>query len=495
MNVVDLFNKAAKKYPDKLAIIDKNEAINFSDLASKVERTAAYFERKGIGQGDRVLVFVPMSIDLYRIVLALFSRGATAVFLDQWVSKKRMELCCEIADCKGFIGVLKSRIFALFSSELRRIPLKLKMKGMEQKGLGTLDLPSDHPALITFTTGSTGRPKAANRTHGFLNEQFDALLDEIQPKLEDVDMPMLPIVLFMNLGFGCTSVIADLKMTKPHKMQPDTILKQVEENKVNRITASPFVISRLSEHIIENSVKLTGIDKIFTGGAPVFPSRAKVFSKAFPNTDVHIVYGSTEVEPISSLQARELVSREQEMTIGLPVGKVYHKTKIKIITINEGALPQLSVDDLRDLEVKEGEIGEIIVSGPHVLKNYYNSEDAFRKNKIVVNDTVWHRTGDSGRLIDHTLFLNGRCSQLIHHQDEVISPFIVENQLLEIEGVTMGTLLKLDDQLILVLETDSAEFSSGLDGVPYDEVIFLDQIPRDPRHNSKIDYAKLRSIL
>ena len=70
--------------------IHKNKAISFSEFEKQIKDTSNYFLNKGISKGDRVLIFVPMSIDLYRIVLALFNIGATAVFLDELVSKKRM---------------------------------------------------------------------------------------------------------------------------------------------------------------------------------------------------------------------------------------------------------------------------------------------------------------------------------------------------------------------------------------------------------------------
>ena len=216
MNIVDLFLAAATKYPDNIAIVEKDNTISYDQLKQEVLATAAYFKKKGITEGDRVLVFIPMSIDLYRVVLALFYLGATAVFLDEWVSKKRLELCCNLASCKGFIGVFKARVYSFFSKELRLIKIKLNLGTRGDEQISVAQVNPDLSALITFTTGSSGTPKAALRTHGFLNEQFDALLEEIEPKATDIDMPVLPIVLFVNLGVGSTSVIANFNMAKPN---------------------------------------------------------------------------------------------------------------------------------------------------------------------------------------------------------------------------------------------------------------------------------------
>ena len=496
MNISSLFLNAAQAYPERIAIIDTKRSIDYSQLAKEVEQTSAYFQRKGIKKGDRVLVFVPMSVDLYRIVLALFHCGATAVFLDEWVSKKRMELCCEIANCKGFIGVFKARLFSLFSKELRKIPVKLRVKGMLTTTAKQIEMNSEDSALITFTTGSTGRPKAADRTHGFLNEQFEALLDEIEPKVEDVDMPVLPIVLFMNLGIGCTSVIANFKMSKPEQMDINSIVDQIKLNRVNRITSSPFFITKLAQKSTEHKEVFKQIKKIFTGGAPVFPEQASLYKKAFPNTAVNIVYGSTEAEPISSIRAEELVLREAELSEGLPVGKIYRKANVRIIEITEKDIPEATQDEFMSLLVKPGVTGEIVVSGAHVLKKYFNNTAAFAANKITVDDTIWHRTGDSGHIIEGELFLTGRCKQLIVAGDQLLSPFIIENKIQEIKGVSMGSLIQVDDKLILAVETTlpKEEVITALKNIPFDEVLCM-SIPRDPRHNSKIDYPTLEKSI
>ena len=495
MNISELFISASKQYPTNLAIIESNTSITFEELREEVVSTASYFQDKGIERGDRVLVFVPMSIDLYRVVLALFYVGATAVFLDEWVTKKRMEICCEIADCKGFIGVRKANIISLFSKELRKIPVKLSLKQRGGSNLKMTQTNAEDSALITFTTGSTGTPKAANRTHGFLKEQFDALIDEIEPSSTDIDMPVLPIVLFVNLGIGCTSVIAEVKMKKLHKLKTEKLINQIKANNVSRITASPSLINKLSEFVLEKKIPLSSIQKVFTGGGPVFPDEAGLYLKAFPNAKTKIVYGSTEAEPISSINAEELVSTLIDK--GLAVGNIYHKTQLKIIPFEDNVISVKTDYELEKRELGSGKKGEIIVAGNHVLKSYFNNQKAFERNKIVTHETTWHRTGDSGFIQNGKLFLIGRCEQIIQQNGKTYSPFVIEHQLKQIEGITLGTVLSKNNQLNLVVESNLSKeiIEKKLYNFDYENLTVLKKIPRDPRHNTKIDYGRLKLMV
>jgi acyl-CoA synthetase (AMP-forming)/AMP-acid ligase II len=500
-NIVDLFYASAKRNPGKTAIVYKGQKISFGEFEKQVTNTAAYFLKKGIRKGDRVMLFVPMSFDLYRIVLALFRIGATAVFLDEWVSKKRMEACCKVAQCEAFIGIFKARILSFFSSELRKIPIHLGVN------YSPSDLNRDFPAtskedtaLITFTTGSTGIPKAAKRTHGFLHAQFNALIAKIQPQEDDIDMPVLPIVLLINLGTGTTSVIADFKASKPDSLQPEKITEQLKINSVNRVTASPFFIKEISKHVVKNKITLPELKKIFTGGAPVFPGEAAIYNKAFPGALIQIVYGSTEAEPISAIDVKELVKTENSiLEKGLNVGKPDKNATVKIIRIVDAPLLVNNEAELSELEVREKNIGEIIVSGDHVLREYFNNPEGLKRNKIFIGEKCWHRTGDSGYLDEEgNLFLTGRCATLINRNGKIIAPFIYESFFQTIPGVEMGTVLLKGQKLIAVLELNElsqkkmAEEKAGAGGIDFDKIIFLEKIPRDPRHNSKIDYNLLQ---
>lgn len=492
-NIFELFLRKAEDRPHHPAIIEKNKQISFGELQEEVVKTAAYFNSKGIEKGDRVLVFVPMSIALYRIVLALFYIGATAVFIDEWADRQRLKTCCEMADCKGFIGTWKARIYAMFTQSLRKIPVKLrKSKTIDGSPL-VCKMKKEEAALITFTTGSSGTPKAALRTHGFLKEQFDALSEEIQPDLSDIDMPSLPIVLLINLGQGCTSVIPNFNMRKAASLKPRKLIRQIQQQSVSRITASPFLVRKIATYSIQYELQLPTLQKIFTGGGAVFPTEANQYLNAFPQSEITILYGSTEAEPISSISARELASREEELDKGLLVGLPFHKCRVRIIPISSQAITCNSREEFEGLLLGEEKTGEIIVTGPHVLHQYFKNEDAFEKNKIIVGETIWHRTGDGGYLKNKELFLTGRIDRMIPTENGWLSPFIIENQLQKIKGVRAGTLLKHGDTLYLLLESAQSgkKLREHIPKIPYDQLLIVEELPRDPRHHAKIDYGAL----
>ena len=118
-NIVEILYKNAQSHGDKMAILNSESSITYAELAKRVQSIACFLQQKGIRAGDRVLVFVPMSIELYEILLGLFHIGGIAVFLDAWADKKRFEQAVKVADCTAFIGVWKSHLLRLRSRQLR----------------------------------------------------------------------------------------------------------------------------------------------------------------------------------------------------------------------------------------------------------------------------------------------------------------------------------------------------------------------------------------
>lgn len=489
-NIVEILFENAEKYPNKLAIIHKKEKITYGKLAQDVKDYAQNFLSKGIKKGDNVLIFVPMTIELYKILSAVFYIGATAVFVDAWADKNRLDQALTIVPCKAFIACPKAFVLKLMSKKVREVGINImsgtisKPKAEQQIGPAT----PDTTALITFTTGSTGLPKAAKRTHEFLLEQHYVLKKHLAPLTDDVDLASLPVFVLHNLACGTTSVIPDFNPQKPADIVPKKILNDIKQNGVTTSVGSPRFYEKLAEY-----GKINGLRKIFTGGAPVFPKSARLLQEKFGDCDVEIVYGSTEAEPIASISTKELLEFKGDVKDGLYVGKPIDDINIKII--NPSNEP---VEDFESSWLPISEIGEICVEGKHVLKEYYNSEEAQKFNKIHYQGQVWHRTGDAGYIDNEgRLFLMGRVKNRFVYNGKELYVFPIENALLEIDGIEIGTVLKINEKIVLVVETKMTQDKLHQElknrGFEFDKLI-ITKIPRDPRHNSKIDYDKLKNL-
>lgn len=489
-NIVEILFENAEKHPNKLAIIHKNKKITYGKLVQDVKDYAQYFLSKGIKKGDNILIFVPMTIELYKILSAVFYIGATAVFVDAWADKNRLNQALTIVPCKAFIACPKAFILKLISKKVREVGINI-ISGTINKSKNIHPIETvtpDSTALITFTTGSTGLPKAAKRTHRFLLEQHYVLKKHLAPSIDDVDLTSLPVFILHNLACGTTSVIPDFNPKKPSDINPDKILKDIKNNNVTTSVGSPRFYEKLAEF-----GKIKGLKRIFTGGAPVFPKNARLLQENFNDCDIEIVYGSTEAEPIASISAKELLQCEDNVKDGLYVGKPIEEINVKIIKPSDEP-----IEDFESTWLNTGEIGEICVEGKHVLKEYYNSNEAQKFAKINYQGQVWHRTGDAGYLDnDGRLFLMGRVKNRFVHNNKEVYVFPIENALLEIEGIEIGTVLKIDEQIILVVETKIPQKKLEQElkncGFNFDKLI-ITQIPRDPRHNSKIDYDKLKIL-
>lgn len=490
-NIVEILFENAQKHPEKIAIIHKKEKITYGKLAQDVKDYAQYFLSKGIKKRDNVLIFVPMTIELYKILSAIFYIGATAVFVDAWADKNRLDQALTIVPCKVFIACPKAFILKLMSKKVREVGINIVSGKITKPDCEHIieSATPDTTALITFTTGSTGLPKAAKRTHEFLLEQHYVLKKHLVPQENDVDLASLPVFVLHNLACGTTSVIPDFNPQKPAGIDPKKILNDIKNNGVTTSVGSPRFYEKLAEF-----GEINGLRKIFTGGAPVFPKSARLLQEKFVGCDVEIVYGSTEAEPIASISTRELLNFKGDVKDGLYVGKPIDDISVKIIKPSDEV-----IENFESMWLEMGEIGEICVEGKHVLKEYYNSEKAQNFAKIRHNGQIWHRTGDAGYLDNEgRLFLMGRVKNRFKHNWHEVYVFPIENALLEIDGVEIGTVLKIKDEIVLVVETKLPKIKLEQElrerNFEFNKLI-ITKIPRDPRHNSKIDYDKLRKIL
>ena len=520
MNLVNRFIDQVRSAPERSAIIQVaggiEKAVTYQELNELSARAAGFFRELGVKEGDVVLVFERMSIDLYAMLIGLWKIGAIAMFVDPSGGKKLLEASCRIGKPVAFVAVSKAHLYRFVSKEIRRIRIKVTIgrRYLPSRSWGEVSnhdrlgavskVELEQPALYTFTSGSTGNPKAASRTHGLLLAQHTALVDEIDLKAGEVDLATLPIFALANLASGLTTLIPDCDLSRPGFIQADKVLQQIEEHRPDRCVASPAFLMRIEESARKRGTHLR-ISKIFTGGAPVFPRYLHALKRVALNAEITVVFGSTEAEPISHVSLSQISESDFEnirLGKGLLVGKLSPHVSLKIVEDRTGeSLFGISQEQFDRMALPTGQPGEIVVAGSHVLSGYLNGEGD-EENKIPIGERVWHRTGDTGYIdSDHRLWLLGRCSSKLEIGGAPVYPFSIEAAVSMDDRIAWSALIAIGGKRILALEQrEGSSETLKLSELPIpqnivDEIVPIKRMPLDKRHNAKIDYRELRKLL
>lgn len=507
----------ARLRPGTPALVDERagRVLTFAELEAEVARASAWWRGRGLRHGQAVLVFVPMSAELYVSLLALFRIGAVALFLDPSAGREHLERCCARWRPDALLAIPKAHLLRLRSRALRAIPLKVTTGGWIPGAVRLLSgragataagdevRPGD-PALVTFTSGSTGVPKGAVRTHGFLLAQHEALAPSIELEPGDVDLATLPVFTLANLAAGATTVLPDADLRRPGAVDAGRLWEQIGRAGVNRITASPAFFERLIAEGRRRKQSLPGLRKLHTGGAPVFPRLLDALRELAPNAKVVAVYGSTEAEPIAHVETGGIGPEDflaMRAGRGLLAGEPVPGLRLRVIRDAWGKpLGEPDAAGWENMSLPPGQTGEIVVAGDHVLKGYLGGVGD-EETKFRVAGETWHRTGDAGSLDERgRLWLAGRCAARIDDGRGSLYPFGVECVAMTFPQVRRAACVGAEGRRLLAVEAGgdaalAAELSAATAWAHVDAVLFLDAMPVDGRHNAKIDYPALRRRL
>jgi acyl-CoA synthetase (AMP-forming)/AMP-acid ligase II len=466
MNLIAGFlDQAARLGPRPAIVTGAGATISYDQLALRSGRLAASLRGQGVRRGDRVLVALPVGIELYLSIAALWRLGATIVFPEPAMGFAGVQRAVEIS---APAAVLVGGIYRLLPFLVPQLWGTRRLQFGSAEGDPLEDPAPDHPALISFTSGSTGRPKGIVRSHGFLAAQNAALHDLIAPRRDDeTDLVAFPVFVIANLALGTTSVLPNWRLSRHDEADGAGLLQHLAAHHVTRAMVPPVIAELLAD-----TGEAAALDVLFTGGGPVFPDLLRRLSEVLPRTDIVAVYGSTEAEPIAHLHVGDITAeqwRQMQAGGGILAGKPVPAVTLEII------------DD------------EILVSGAHVNQGYMDGiGDA--DNKLLRNGAIWHRTGDAGRLdAEGNLWLRGRRSAAAagHY------PFEVETVARQWPGVRRAALVPGTEPMVIALEgeephpqqwTELAQRTFGARAVKV-------TMPLDRRHRSKVDYVRLAKLV
>ena len=509
MTIISKMKELKDKYPERIALIDAKTGskITFREFDAKSDRICSYLKGKKFRKGDKVVVFVPIGIEFYLILTAIFKMGLQAVFIDPYAGIEHINRCCEMISPEGIIGSGKTLLKEFFLKGIRKIGKKINYEKIIEESekikitnnIEYEEINENTPALISFTSGSTGFPKIIMRTHGFLLGQHNVLEKNLKFQEGTGVYSSFPIFLLSHMATGTTVFIPDINWKKPAESNFRDIVFQIKKNGIENIILPPVIFQNITEVCEKEGIFLENVQTVYTGGAPVFPRLMEKIRKIFINAEINALYGASEAEPISRLNFKDITEddiKSMKNGNGLLAGKIVEGLELKIEEIQEKKLDTNFAEENNNPEINPEVRGEILVKGENVVNGYLNVQ----KNP----DEKWHRTGDMGYINSNgQLVLLGRVKGRIQIGEKIYYPFAVETAFSFCEILKKSVLTSKNGKLYLLVERNSEYRGNLLKNTEILELkkkfeifkIIETEIPMDKRHNSKTDYKKLEEII
>ena len=435
VNIADFLPEMAARQPDATAIVcpwgRRGGSLTYDQLNRRSARIARGLEVVGIGHGVRTVLMVPPGLDLFPLAFGLFRAGAVPVLVDPGIGLKHLKACLGNAEPEAFIGVPRAHAArALLGWARATVRTRITVGRRLFWGGHTLDqieelggdadanavatTGADDIAAIVFTSGSTGPPKGVVYRHQNFAAQVEAIRDAYDIKPGEVNLPTFPLFALFDPALGMTTVVPDMDPTRPARVDPQKIVEPIQEHGVTIMFGSPALLDTVGRWGAKRDVKLESVRCVISAGAPVPPRVIERFQGLLrDDAAIHTPYGATESLPVATTSSHEILfetRHETDRGAGTCVGQPVPSIEAAVIAIDDAPIEQWD----ESLEVGASEVGEIVVKGPQVTREYYNAAGHTALAKIADGGAVRHRMGDLGYFDERgRLWFCGRKSQRV----------------------------------------------------------------------------------
>jgi acyl-CoA synthetase (AMP-forming)/AMP-acid ligase II len=413
----------AQREPTRPAVVAPDgRRHTFSSLHRASDQVARQLHAFGVQRGMRTVLMVPPSLEFFELTFALFKVGAVLVLIDPGMGVRNLGRCLGEAEPEAFIGVRRAQVARALLGWGRRTvratvgvgtrllcqhwlgdddfaPASQRPVTEEKSCAAAYDVAADETAAILFTSGSTGPAKGAVYTHGTFAAQVEALrrLFDIRPG--EIDLCTFPLFALFAPALGMTAIIPDMNPSRPATVRPASIVDPIREWGVTNLFGSPALLNRIGRAGVEEHGALASLKRVISAGAPVPAQVIERMTWMLPaGVQVFTPYGATEVLPVACIGSDEILKETRYRTdqgAGVCVGRPVPEVEVAIIPVSDE--PMAVWDE--SLRRPPNEIGEIVVRGPYVTREYFNRPEATRLAKIAdAAGGVWHRMGDVGYL-------------------------------------------------------------------------------------------------
>jgi len=420
--------------PEKTALIYGNERVSYQQLDNKVRAFANFLRNRGLAKNDKVLLCTGNCPEFIYAYLGTVRNGAVITPVNPSLTLPELSYIVKDSDAK--LIIIKENILLKLGhtvqtlSELLGLTVFVLNEQLTEEILHSpiddFDCVTDMQDISTFlyTSGTTGQPKAAMLTHFNLIANAWQNQKALETVPEDIFMCVLPMfhvfactaAVLMPLFSGCTVVIVD-------SFQPKTVIGSLLENNITVFMGVPAMYMLFIE-AGKNNIFFPKLRLAISGGAPL-PVEVYHKSKAIANLPIIEGYGLTEASPSSAFNPPSGVHKPGSIGLALP--------EIDAIIGGEN-----------DEELPLGEVGELLLRGPNVIKGYYKRPE--ETEALLGNG--WLHTGDLARMDeDRYIYIVDRKKDMIIVAGLNVYPREVEEALYQHPKIRDAAVIGEEDKL------------------------------------------------
>jgi long-chain acyl-CoA synthetase len=427
-NLATLLTTSAAKFPERIAVRLDDAAVPYAALEAGSQRVAGMLRSMGIEPGDRVGIMLPNTPHFPLAYYGALRLGAVVVPMNPLLSKREVAFYLENSGAKlllawhGFAESAQGGADQVDGAEVLLIEPEdiAKRVGAAEPIAEVCHKEGDDTAVVLYTSGTTGHPKGAELTHHSIGSNVAACLPLYKPTEDDVLFGGLPF--FHVFGQTCTlnvAVAAGAQVTLLPRFDPTTALEIIQRDKVTVFMGVPTMHGAVLHHPKRGDYDTSSVRLFVSGGSALPVEVLRGMEKEF-GAPILEGYGLSETSPVASFSRMELPKKAG--SIGVAIDGV-----------------QLRLVDDEGNEVATGEVGELQVKGPNVMKGYWKNPEA---TKAAISPDGWFSTGDMAKKDeDDFYFIVDRKKDLIIRGGYNVYPREIEEVLYEHPAVSEAAVI------------------------------------------------------
>lgn len=411
----DLLSENLKKHPEKVCVKQGEDCWTYRQIALTGMEFTKRLKRHGVGRGDRVVIFCDNSAEYVAALFGVLGAGAAAVPINTGRLKDIVSYI--VSKCRPGAVATAGRAKTVIERILTPgdgppILQVMRMSGGDISCIPDDDADPDDAAMILFTSGTTAYPKGVVLTHASLLANTEAIISYLGLNGSDSVLMTLPFtysygnsVLLTHMYAGAAIVIEN------SSVYPLRVLESIKRYRVTGFSTVGSYINLMLGVLRESTFPdryLESLRYMTFAGESTNIKDIEYLKEEFPHIKPYVMYGQTEASARLSYLPPECLEEKAGS-----IGKGLCNVTLRV------------VDDMGN-DVVPGETGEIIASGPGIMKGYFEDPEATRQ---VLRDG-WLYTGDSAVMDrDGFIYVKGRKNDVIKHMGHRIGPVEIENVL------------------------------------------------------------------